>query len=175
MDARPVAAFLALGANLGARERRVLEAARLLARETGPLEALSSLWESPAVGMGAAPAFVNAVARVATLLSPVDLLERVQAVERVLGRTGGHWRPREIDVDIVALGDRTVRRPGLEIPHPRMPERLFVLLPLREVAPAFRCPRTGASIDAMIRAARAAGAVEPVRIARRWWTEDEAR
>ncbi len=172
---QPVRVLLALGANLGEREARVLEAVREIERAVGRVDALSSLWESPAVDMGPAPPFVNAVVRVLALLSPGDLLERVQTVERRLGRTGGHNRPREIDVDVVAYGRRVIDRPELRVPHPRARERLFVLVPLAEIEPAWRCPSTGEPLEAWIRAARERGAVEPVRIARRWWTEDEAR
>jgi len=112
------------------------------------------------------PDFVNAVAAVRTLLSPRDLLEQVQEVEARIGRTGGHGEPREVDVDIVALGTVLMDRPELTIPHPRYHLRAFVLLPLREVAPDFRCPLTGRRLEEMIAALPPGQRVR--RISRRW-------
>ncbi len=136
-------AYIALGSNLGRRERTILHALRLTeARGAARVVRASSLYESAAVGMGEAPPFVNAVAQVVPLLGPRDLLERLQAIEKELGRSGGHNRSREIDLDLVACGDDVVAEGALTLPHPRYHERAFVLVPLAEIAREFRDPRT---------------------------------
>lgn len=136
-------AYIALGANLGRREQTVLRALRLLeARGVGNVVRASSLYESAAVGMGEAPAFVNAVAEVVPLLRPRDLLERLKAIESELGRTSGHNQSREIDLDLVAYADQVSDAHELILPHPRYHERAFVLVLLAEIAPSFRDPRT---------------------------------
>lgn len=144
-------AHIALGANLGRREESVLRAARLLGRDGSVrLLRLSSLYESAAVGIPDAPPFINAVAQVATLVQPLDLLERLQAVEAEMGRRGGHWRSREIDLDLIAFGSCVLADSRLTLPHPRYHERAFVLIPLREVSPGFVCPRTHLGVDALV-------------------------
>lgn len=128
----------------------MLRALRLLDAPDLRVTAASSLYESaPAEGAGGGY-FVNAVAEVRTLLCPEDLLNRLKTIEKSMGRTGGHNRPREIDVDILALGGAVVEAAGLSIPHPRLGDRAFVLLPLKEIAPRYRCPLTGRSVDRMI-------------------------
>ncbi|HXV14913.1 MAG TPA: 2-amino-4-hydroxy-6-hydroxymethyldihydropteridine diphosphokinase [Candidatus Krumholzibacteria bacterium] len=161
-------AFIALGSNLGRREETILRALRTLeARGAANVVAASSLYESDAVGMGAAPAFVNAVAEVVPLLRPRDLLERMQAIEAELGRTGGHNQSRTIDLDLVAYGDEVSDAEGLSIPHPRFRERAFVLVPLSEIAPDFRDPRTHAPMGQLVAALADAASVRRVS-SRRW-------
>ncbi len=140
-------AYVALGSNLGRREQNVLEALRHFDDgERVRVLRISSLYQSDAVGMGRAPAFVNAVAELVTLLQPRDLLERMQTIEVRLGRTSGHNQSREIDLDLIAFADEVLDERGLTVPHPRYRERAFVLVPLAEIAPSFRDPVTGASI-----------------------------
>jgi 2-amino-4-hydroxy-6-hydroxymethyldihydropteridine diphosphokinase len=161
-------AYIALGSNLGRREEAVLRALRKLeAHGAARVVRASSLYESDAVGMGAAPAFVNGVAEVVPLLRPRDLLERMQAIEAELGRTGGHNQSRPIDLDLVAYGDEVADADGLAVPHPRFHERAFVLVPLFEIAPAFRDPRTRAPIAALLAALADASSVRRVST-RRW-------
>jgi 2-amino-4-hydroxy-6-hydroxymethyldihydropteridine diphosphokinase len=150
MEAR---AWVAFGANLGQREATVLRAARRL-NDSGAarLVRLSSLYETDAVGMRDAPPFINTVAEVVALLRPRDLLDRLKGIETELGRTGGHYQSRPIDLDLVAYGDEVTDSADLVLPHPRYHERAFVLIPLREIAAAFRDPRTGRSIDALVAA-----------------------
>lgn len=157
------AVYLALGANLGERERRVLEALRRLeAGGAAVVVRCSGLYESAAVDMGEAPPFINAVAEVRALLPPSDLLSRLKTMEKEMGRRAGHNAPREIDIDIVAWGGRAVVSPDLVLPHPRYATRPFVLVPLGEVAPRFTCPLTGTPIEQMIRAAGGATGVRRV-------------
>lgn len=144
-------AYVALGANLGRREHTILRALRLLeTRGAGSVVSASSLYESDAVGMVQAPAFVNAVVEVVPLLRPRDLLERLKAIEAELGRTSGHNQSREIDLDLVAYADEVVDVAELKLPHPRYHERAFVLVPLAEVVPNFRDPRTRRSVAELV-------------------------
>jgi 2-amino-4-hydroxy-6-hydroxymethyldihydropteridine diphosphokinase len=144
------AVYLGIGSNLGNRERRVLEALRYLESTGITVVACSSLYESePAEGSGGGR-FINAVVEVRTLLCPADLLNRLKTIEKSMGRTGAHNRPREIDIDIVSLGDTVLETADLVVPHPRFGDRAFVLLPLKEIAPGFRCPLSGRGVDDMI-------------------------
>lgn len=144
-------AYIALGANLGRREHTLLRALRRFeARGVGRLVRASSLYETDAVGMGPAPAFINAVAEVVALLRPRDLLQRLKAIETEFGRTSGHNQSREIDLDLVAYAGEVVETAELTLPHPRYHERAFVLVPLAEVAPGFRDPRTGRSVAELV-------------------------
>jgi 2-amino-4-hydroxy-6-hydroxymethyldihydropteridine diphosphokinase len=114
------------------------------------LRAISSLYESEPDGIPGAPRFINAVAEVASLLPPVDLLERLKAIEADMGRTGGHRQSREIDLDLISYGALTGAFGPLILPHPRFHQRAYVLIPLREVAPDFVCPRTGTRIAELV-------------------------
>ena len=127
-------AYVALGTNLGDRLEQLRAAVRLLAETDGVDVVRSSrVLETEPVGP-AQPAYLNAVIEVRTTLAPRELLEAAQAVENSLGRERAErWGPRTIDVDILTFDDRTVEEPDLEIPHPRMHERGFVLVPLAEL------------------------------------------
>jgi 2-amino-4-hydroxy-6-hydroxymethyldihydropteridine diphosphokinase len=132
-------ALVALGGNVGdvraTLERAIAafcdgERVRLLAR--------SSDYRTPPWGVEDQPAFVNLCIAVETALSPRMLLERAQAVERMLGRERAkerRWGPRPIDIDLIAYDDLTVDEADLKLPHPRLFERAFVLVPLAEIAP----------------------------------------
>jgi len=142
--------YLGIGSNVGSRERLVFEALRRVQAAGVPVVSVSSLYETdPAEGAGGG-AFINAVAEVRPLLCPGDLLNRLKTIEKSMGRTGGHNQPREIDIDVLSLGDTVVETEALTIPHPRLDKRAFVLVPLKEIAPEFRCPLTRRSIDDMI-------------------------
>ena len=131
-------AYIALGANLGDRERNIRDAVARLKATPGIEEVtVSSLLENPAVGgPTGSPAFLNSAAVVRTTLSPQDLLRRMLEIERDMGRSRRQrWEPRPIDLDLILYGDRVIDTPELKVPHPRMHERLFVLQPLAEIAP----------------------------------------
>jgi 2-amino-4-hydroxy-6-hydroxymethyldihydropteridine diphosphokinase len=139
----PVRAYIALGANLGDRERSIVESLRLLAE--GPkirVTRTSSLFDNPSVGgPPGAPCFLNAAAEIETTLPATDLLNRLLAVERQLGRTRHtKWDPRVIDLDLLLYGNEVIDAPGLKVPHPLMQGRRFVLVPLAEIAPNVRHP-----------------------------------
>jgi 2-amino-4-hydroxy-6-hydroxymethyldihydropteridine diphosphokinase len=131
-------AYIGLGANLGDRSDNIHSAVIHLA-ETPNLDVcrLSSIIENPAVGGPAdSPSFLNAVAKVETTLSPRAMLDRLLAIEEEMGRIRRQrWEPRLIDLDLLLYGQQVLDEPGLTIPHPRLHERLFVLIPLAEIAP----------------------------------------
>jgi 2-amino-4-hydroxy-6-hydroxymethyldihydropteridine diphosphokinase len=129
-------AYLALGSNLGDRDRHLAEARRLLAEHGARLLRESLVRETEPFGVTDQPLFLNQVLEVEWAGSPRQLLETAKAVERQVGRRPGYrWGPREIDVDILLFGDQTVEEPGLTIPHPGLAEREFVREPLRELRP----------------------------------------
>jgi len=135
-----VTVFLGLGSNLGYRIGNINEALRRLDEIPGiKIERASSLYETEPVGLRKQPDFINAVAEVSTSLSPAELLHAVMQVEKDMGRVRTvHWGPRTIDIDILIYDDVSVNTPELVIPHPRMQERAFVLVPLYEIAPALK-------------------------------------
>lgn len=128
---------LALGANLGDRLAALQRAVAVLDDEGVHVTASSRVWETaPVGGPEGQPAFLNAVVRAETSLDPEGVLDAAHAAERALGRERGvRWGPRTLDVDVL-LYDALVRAdPALTIPHPRMTERAFVLLPLLDLDP----------------------------------------
>lgn len=126
-------AILALGSNLGDRAANLRAALDLLAERGATAVRISSVWETPPVPADQ-PRYLNAVAAVETELSPEDLLAVAKEVEHLLGRRpAGRWRPRPIDIDLLFCGEREVASEALTVPHPRLAERAFVLLPLAEV------------------------------------------
>jgi 2-amino-4-hydroxy-6-hydroxymethyldihydropteridine diphosphokinase len=130
--------LLALGGNIG-DVRATFERAIAMLCDDGAVRLLarSSDYRTPPWGVTDQPAFINAVIIVATSLKPHALLERVQGIERALGRDRAserRWGPRAIDIDILAYDDVTLREPDLTVPHPHLFERAFVLAPLAEIA-----------------------------------------
>jgi 2-amino-4-hydroxy-6-hydroxymethyldihydropteridine diphosphokinase len=144
---------LSLGSNLGSREEHILAGVSRIEAAGGlKLEALSSLYETSPVDIATANAFINAVLLGRTSLPAADLLALCLGVEREAGRkAGGPSRDRALDVDIIFYGDETIDERGLAIPHPRYQERLFVLVPLVEIRPAFRVPPSGRAIADVLR------------------------
>ncbi len=129
--------FLSLGGNLGDPAASMAAALRLLDAEPDVAVAgVSSLYRTPPWGKLDQPDFLNAAAELATTRSPHQLLELCLETERKLKRVREErWGPRLIDIDILVFGKRVIRETGLEVPHPRMLERAFVLAPLAEIAP----------------------------------------
>jgi 2-amino-4-hydroxy-6-hydroxymethyldihydropteridine diphosphokinase len=126
-------AFLALGSNLGDRRGHLREALAGLP----DVVAVSPVYETdPVGGPGGQGAYLNAVVELDTGLSPRELLELGQALERAAERVRAErWGPRTLDVDVLLVGDLVVDEPDLQVPHPRMWNRDFVLVPLRDLAP----------------------------------------
>jgi 2-amino-4-hydroxy-6-hydroxymethyldihydropteridine diphosphokinase len=140
-------AFVGLGSNLGDREAAIREAAALL----GP-HRLSPIVETEPWGYADQPRFLNAVAELETELPPRELLGRLLAIERRLGRVraGPRYGPRAIDLDLLLYGDEVIDEPGLTVPHPRLAERLFALEPLFALDPGLFVPGRG-TVEALIR------------------------
>jgi 2-amino-4-hydroxy-6-hydroxymethyldihydropteridine diphosphokinase len=147
-----IVAYVALGANLGDREKNLRAALERL-KELGPLR-VSAFRETDPVGVTDQPRFVNAVAELETALGARELLERLLEIERELGRDRSkeeRWGPRTIDLDLLLFGDDVIDEPGLTVPHPRLPERRFVLEPLHELAPGLLLPDGRAVGDLLAR------------------------
>lgn len=136
---------VALGANIGEPVRQIEAGIVALAALPGTrLVARSSLYRSAPAGYADQPDFINAVAVIETALAPQALLEALMAIERTHGRVRDFPNaPRTLDLDIVLYGDSIVQEPGLTIPHARMLERAFVMVPLAEVAPDMQVPGHG--------------------------------
>lgn len=130
-------AYLGLGSNLGDREAYLRAALDALDRLEGTrVVATSQLYCSKPWGKLDQPGFINMVAAIETTLEPKDLLRECKRIEREAGRTAGEkWGPRVLDIDILLYDELTLDRPALTIPHPRMWQRQFVLMPLAELLP----------------------------------------
>lgn len=151
-------AYLGLGSNIGDREQNLKEALAKLSAPDLRVARHSSVYETEPVGFTAQRWFLNIVVEIETELFPMQLLARIAKVEQALGRARTVKNgPRTLDIDILLYGRAVVRSARLEIPHPRMAERRFVLAPLAELAPELRHPVTHQSIRAMLDAAPAVG------------------
>ena len=139
-------AYIGLGSNLGDRERLIRDAAVLI----GAVR-LSTVIETEPWGYDNQPMFLNAVAEVETPLTARQLLDHLLEVELRLGRerVGAQWGPRTIDLDLLLYGDETIDEPGLVVPHPRLPDRDFVLRPLAELVPSLKIPGNGTVQEAL--------------------------
>lgn len=137
MSGRNNRVFLSLGGNLGDPRKSMASALRFLADDANvDVVAVSSLYRTPPWGKLDQPDFLNAAAELSTSLSPHELLDLCLGTEKKLKRVREErWGPRLIDIDILVFGDRVIQETGLEVPHPRMLERAFVLAPLDEIAP----------------------------------------
>jgi 2-amino-4-hydroxy-6-hydroxymethyldihydropteridine diphosphokinase len=134
-------AWLGLGANLGDPVAMLREAKQRLGA-VGRVTAASSLYRTPAWGVTGQPPFVNAALTIETALAPAALLAALKTLERELGRVASvRWGPRAIDLDILDYDGVRLDRPELTIPHPRLFERAFALVPLAEIEPAFAAAR----------------------------------
>lgn len=148
-------AWIGLGANLGDAAATV--GAAMTALDGLPATRLcqaSRLYATPAWGNEDQPPFVNAVAAVETLLSADELLQAMLALEQRFGRVRDpalHWGPRALDLDLLLYGAQVIDQPGLQVPHPYLHERAFVLVPLAEIAPELTIPGQGRVRDAVMR------------------------
>lgn len=152
--AQPVTVHLGLGGNLGDRLAALTEALGLLESVDGIRRiACSSIYETEPWGVTDQPSFLNLVAAFETTLAPVDLLAACKSVEDHVGRTASYrWGPRLIDVDILLYGDCVVNlsEPDLHIPHPRMTQRAFVLVPLAEINRDYAVPPDGPTVRRLL-------------------------
>jgi 2-amino-4-hydroxy-6-hydroxymethyldihydropteridine diphosphokinase len=129
-----VTAYLSLGSNLGNRQENLDRALKLIS-ERMRVGQISSIYDTEPVGLVDQPRFLNLACEVFTRLNPEALLALFKGFELKMGRYSRSGEPRIIDIDIVLYGDQVVNTPDLVIPHPRMHERSFVLIPLTEIAP----------------------------------------
>ena len=146
--------YIGLGSNLGDRKATIRRALELLSADGAiEVEAVSSLRETEPVGYVDQPRFLNGAAALRTELAPRAVLERLQHVEAALGRdrTGPRFGPRTIDLDLLLYDGVQINEPGLEIPHPRLVERRFVLEPLAELDSTLEVPGRG-SVQALLAA-----------------------
>ncbi|MBM4450940.1 MAG: 2-amino-4-hydroxy-6-hydroxymethyldihydropteridine diphosphokinase, partial [Chloroflexi bacterium] len=136
-------AYLALGSNLGNRQENLSEAFELMSGQM-VVQEVSSIYETEPVGYEQQPFFLNVVCRVSTGLSPEKLLRLATEIEKKLGRKSSFRNaPRTIDIDILFYDGLVMEGQELTIPHPRLTERAFVLVPLAEIAPELVHPGNG--------------------------------
>ncbi len=146
-------AYLLLGSNLGDRRAHLAAARRTLAASAGRVVAASALYETAAWGVTSQPAFLNQALALDTALTAPALLAACLAAEQDRGRERRtRWGARTLDVDILLFDSEIITTPALSIPHPRLPERRFALLPLAELAPQLRHPQLGQTIGELLAA-----------------------
>lgn len=160
--------YLSLGGNLGEPAKSMGAALRMLDADADTrVTGVSSLYRTPPWGKLDQPDFLNAAAAISTGLAPRALLDLCLDAERKLKRVREErWGPRLIDIDILVFGDRIIHETGLEVPHPRMLERAFVLAPLAEIAPDLVV--SGRSITDRLVAVDTSG-IERLSSGRDWW------
>lgn len=165
-------AFIGLGGNLGDPRAAMRSALRLIGRDAQTeIVAVSSLYRTPPWGKIDQPDFLNAVAELRTRLAPRVLLDLCLSVEAELHRVRKErWGPRSIDLDLLVYGNRDIDEEGLTVPHPRMLERAFVLVPLAEIAPGLEVG--GDTIAQHLARVGAAGIVREA--GPKWWREASA-
>jgi 2-amino-4-hydroxy-6-hydroxymethyldihydropteridine diphosphokinase len=151
-------ALVALGSNVGDREANLRTAVNRLESDEIRVLRRSSLYETAPQELLDQPWFLNAVVEVETSLFPQQLLTRARQIERDMGRRRVTPKgPRNIDIDILFYGRAVIRTEELEVPHPRIAQRRFVLEPLAEIAPHFRHPQTGKTASEMLSALKPQG------------------
>ena len=165
MAAGRVRAFIALGSNLGERESHLADARAMLGQTPGlRIVGASRIYQTEPLGPGNQGPYLNAVLEVETDLTPRGLLECLLAIERQGGRRRSkeseRWGPRSLDLDLLFHGQATLEEEGLEVPHPRLHQRAFVLEPLCDLAADWIHPRLGVSLETLRTRLEGSGWVE---------------
>ena len=143
--------YLALGSNIGSREENLRTAIYSLADAGLNIKKLSSIYETEPVDYLDQDWFLNAVLEAETTLEPLELLKLMRGIEQAMGSKKAFAKgPRLIDLDILLYGDEFIDTPELQVPHPRMLDRKFVLAPLAEIAPKLRHPYWPAAVDVIL-------------------------
>ncbi len=147
----PILCAIALGSNLGDSRTILHQALRCLEMTPGlALQACSPWYRTVALGPPQ-PDYLNGCALVQSQLAPLALLEELLAIEQQFGRVRRQrWGPRTLDLDLLLVGDQILDLPRLQVPHPRMGDRPFVLVPLADIAPDWRDPHTGCTIRQLL-------------------------
>jgi 2-amino-4-hydroxy-6-hydroxymethyldihydropteridine diphosphokinase len=143
--------YLALGSNVGNREENLRKAVTLLAEAGVEIKNISSVYETEPVDYLDQDWFLNSVLQAETNFAPLDLLKAMREIETAMGSKKAFAKgPRLIDLDILLYGDQTIEIPELRVPHPRMLDRKFVMVPLAEIAPDLRHPSWDGSAAEML-------------------------
>lgn len=153
--------FLGLGSNVGQREMYLNKAVSALgSRKDIQIRFVSSIYETEPWGKKDQESFLNQVVEIETQLDPQRLIAVCQEIEKALGKEkNNRWGPRTIDIDLLLFGDRVVDERNVQIPHPQLLERKFVLIPLTEVAPFVKIPGFGKTVRDALKACSDQGSV----------------
>lgn len=147
--------FLLLGSNQRNPVDRLAEAAERIEKEAGKIVARSSVYRTAAWGVEAQPDFFNQVVEIESPQGPDDLMKKLLAIERAMGRVRVEkWGPRIIDIDILFYGEQVISNDSLSVPHPGIPDRKFTLLPLSQIAPGLLHPVLKKTIVTLLRECR---------------------
>ena len=156
-----ITVYIALGTNVGEREANLLQALRLLPESGVHIRRVSSIYETEPVDYLDQEWFLNAVLEAQTELDALDLLSALRLIETRMGSKKAFAKgPRKIDLDILLYGNETIDTPELQVPHPRMLERKFVLIPLAEIASNLRHPSWKSGVTSLLASLRDKSAVK---------------
>lgn len=140
-------AHIGIGSNIGDKQAHCLRAIEALKEHRVTIKKISSFYETEPWGVKDQPSFINAALEAETFFSPLELLAVIKEIEKGLGRTETiKWGPRVIDLDMLFYDDLVLRTDAIEIPHPQLRKRGFVLVPLNEIAPMKRDPVSGKTV-----------------------------
>lgn len=143
--------YLHLGSNLGNRETHLAEARKKINTQLGKILEKSSIYETAAWGKEDQSAFLNQALEIETTHNPWELMDKILEIEHEIGRIRSEkWAPRKIDIDILAFGNSRIQTEKVSLPHPAIPDRKFVLIPLQEIAPNWNHPISKKSIKQLL-------------------------
>jgi 2-amino-4-hydroxy-6-hydroxymethyldihydropteridine diphosphokinase len=154
--------YMGVGGNLGNREQNLRNALKALEKQIGTLVAVSPVYETEPFGFDSNDRFLNIVVAIETILDPNEILERIRIIENRLGRERetGKYVSRTIDIDLLFYGNQIIDNAELIVPHPRLHERKFVLVPLCDIAPGFIHPVLNRSIKEILESSKDRSIVE---------------